>query len=147
MKNQKTSKWLDYVAWAIVIFLLLFLTTKIVSGETTITYERGPDPVVPAVAQSQTPLEKWVDELETYECDGCEEGYKRIDSNNKYSYGCLQFQHDTFVGFSEGYNMDLNIHDCEDQKKLAIAMIEQSHDNWRHWYTSVAVRGLGEPPR
>lgn len=47
--------------------------------------------------------EKWrvVDELAQCECGGhtWDEGFFRLDSNDKYSWGCLQFQQSTVVHY------------------------------------------------
>lgn len=50
-------------------------------------------------------VEKWkvVDDLERCECGGhtWDEGFFRMDSNDKYSYGCMQFQADTVVHYAK----------------------------------------------
>lgn len=97
-------------------------------------------------------LDIWLDKLETFECNGCEEGYKRIDANGLYSYGCLQFQAATFwpmwFAYTDRgiYNAD-TINSCSEQKRVAKALLlKEGKRAARHWYTSVYVRGLGEPP-
>lgn len=70
-----------------------------------------------------------------------------IDVNGLRSYGCLQFQEPTFNSYAEAYGITGHITDCSTQKKLARAMIEDSWQNWRHWYNSVKVYGVGFPPR
>lgn len=106
------------------------------------------------VPDQEAELNHWIDGLISKESEG-KEHVKILDSNNKYSYGCLQFQLDTFREFSQRYKLfpDVEmgeyenlIYDCNLQKKLAKEMIKENHDNWRHWYTSVKVKGLGEPP-
>ena len=102
------------------------------------------------------PLEVWIDDLVGYECgEPCAESVTILDVNGLHSYGCLQFQAATFVSFIERYDMlplaepheYMNlILDCSLQKKLARLMILEDHDNWRHWWTSVTQKGLGEPP-
>ena len=98
-------------------------------------------------------ISKWIDNLEEYECKNCPVGYSRIDSNNKISYGCLQFQMATFKQFFTRYFPDVaenmnesdwenQIHDCFMQKKVAYKMLEEDTDRWTHWRTSTE-RGLG----
>ena len=69
-----------------------------------------------------------------------------MDTNNRYSYACLQFQEATFNSYSKRYGLEGDIYTCADQKIVARKMIEENPNNWRHWYTSVAKRGLGKPP-
>jgi len=93
----------------------------------------------------------------TYECTGdCfkaqvnDQQYKRIDSNNAYSYGCLQFQQATYLQMAKKYKIDPwadgGIYNCDNQLKLARAMfLEDKKAAAQHWYTSVYTRGLGLP--
>jgi hypothetical protein len=46
----------------------------------------------------------------------------------------------------EDSELENMIYDCDFQKLLTRKMIEEDPENWRHWYTSVAKRGLGLPP-
>ena len=121
---------------------------------------------IPATVATSTP--KYVgegDELDvylsrlawTYECTGpcfkaqiAHQPYKRIDSNDAYSYGCFQFQEQTYLNAAEKYKMDPwkgdGIYDCDNQWQLARAMfLEDKEAAAQHWYTSVYTRGLGLP--
>ena len=83
----------------------------------------------------------------------CESGNRSdiriLDTNNKYSYGLLQFQAETFTGYGYGYKllpqaekgeyMNL-IYDGEFQKSVAYKMLEEDINNVRHW-TVCAQRG------
>ena len=82
-----------------------------------------------------------------------------LDVNNKHSYGCLQFQEQTFIGYVKRYKLlpeaedgeIMNqIYDCPFQKDLAGRMIQEDYDNWRHWQNSVLEyqgrTGIGLPP-
>lgn len=100
-------------------------------------------------------LGRYIDDLaDKYECPNCPPNFRIIDSNNKYSYGCLQFQEATFVSEVARYGllpeaepaevMNL-IYDCDFQKKLAMLMFLNDPYAWMHWRTSV-WRGLGLPP-
>jgi len=70
---------------------------------------------------------------------------KIIDSNNRYSYSCLQFQADTFVAMSDKYDIHGSIYDCDVQKKIARAMLMDNPNNWKHWYNSTTKK-IGLPP-
>jgi len=96
--------------------------------------------------QYQFKLDAWIQDLILLESRG-DASLKYLDSNGKYSYSCLQFQEATFKSESKRYGITGDIMDCEVQKKIAKAMIQDNWKNWRHWYTSVKVRGLGYPPQ
>lgn len=117
--------------------------------------------VIPSYPNDNPPT-KTIDALDAYinrlahdyECVGCGANYRRIDSNGKYSYSCLQFQEETFVDRVVRYKLlpdserteIMNwIYDCDFQKKVARKMFENEKDAWTHWRTSVK-RGLGKPP-
>lgn len=91
-------------------------------------------------------LAAWIDTLIQYESNGNND-LKFLDANGRYSYSCLQFQEATFKSESARYKIDGQIMDCEVQKKIAMAMIKDDWNNWRHWYTSVKIRNLGYPPK
>lgn len=95
-------------------------------------------------------LSVWLDDLVEFESSGVY-GVKVLDTNGKYSYGCLQFQMATFLGSAKRYNIDVGdaettIFDCDLQKRIAREMLENEPRAWRNWYTSIAVRGLRMPP-
>jgi len=105
--------------------------------------------------RKQNPLQTWLNELEKYECNNCPIDYKRIDNNGFYSYGCLQFQKQTFLEnlkkfYPETYKSIEKeewqnlIWDCQFQKKLAYKMLEANSGAWRNWARSVS-RGLDKP--
>lgn len=100
-------------------------------------------------------LDTWLNKLVNKESEG-REHIKILDHNNRFSYGCLQFQMETFISYARHYDLLENtedgemenvIYDCNLQKKLARLMIEEDYGNWRHWYTSVTSRNLGYPPK
>lgn len=140
-----------------VILFLLFLGA-ICFAQTRITQESHlTNDISPYVEQEQEEtldnLTKWINELELYECRDCPIGYKRIDTNGYYSYGCLQFQMATFKEYANKFYSLENLEEtdwqniisnCDFQKELAYKMIEEnSHAVWR-WKTSIE-RGLGLP--
>jgi hypothetical protein len=107
------------------------------------------------IQQAPDDLDAWVNKLAAeFECVGCRPLYRRIDSNGKYSYGCLQFQERTFTDSVKRYGLlpeaedqeILNqIYDCDFQKQVARQMLLHEVDGCMHWKTSV-LRGAGAPP-
>lgn len=104
--------------------------------------------------QARDALDQWIDHLAQKESDG-KTNIKILDHNNRYSYGCLQFQMQTFKSYIRKYNLlpdtedkelENMIYDCAFQKTLAKAMIVDDYSNWRNWYTSVKSN-LGLPPK
>lgn len=101
-------------------------------------------------------LDLYLDELEKLECTNCGPRFKRVDSNRKYSYGCLQFQSATWREMVRRHDPDSKektdteihgrIYECEYQKQIAGAMFKENPQKAaRHWYTSIYKRGLGLP--
>lgn len=98
-------------------------------------------------------MDNWLSKLARFEYPGAEKYFKHLDSNGKYSYGCLQFQAATFAGMAQKYGIvkafgDASaIYDCSIQKEIARAMFEDDAEAAsNHWYTSIYVKGLGLPP-
>lgn len=111
-------------------------------------------PAVTQTAHKADKLDVWINSLVAKESEG-KVHIKILDHNDRYSYGCLQFQMETFESYIKRYELLPNtedaelenmIYDCDFQKLLTRKMIEEDPENWRHWYTSVAKRGLGVPP-
>lgn len=108
----------------------------------------------PVVVSAQNPLAQWLDRLEEAESHDSGDAHLRIlDHNDRYSYGCLQFQSATFLQYGKLYNLipsDLTkaaplIYNCALQKQLATDMIEGNYQNWKQWYHS-AMKVVGLPP-
>lgn len=104
-------------------------------------------------AKEQNALDSWLKKLVFLESEGKSE-IKVLDNNGLHSFGCLQFQMSTFKEFGlkyglifEGDALEKIIYDCVLQKEIARRMIEENPSNWRRWYTSVMIRGLGLPPK
>lgn len=100
-----------------------------------------------------SPLDLWIEKLILLESEG-KRGIKILDHNGEYSFGCLQFQKETFEEFGLKYNLiipdaklDDLLYNCDLQKEMAKKMIEDNYNNWRHWYTSVKIKKLGLPPK
>lgn len=106
-----------------------------------------------ALVSGSTKLDAWIDGLIQKESSG-KTNIKILDTNNRYSYGCLQFQMPTFIAYGKKYgiisgteaNLESLIMSCSLQRAIAKKMILDDSDNWRHWYHSVYTRGLGLPP-
>jgi len=103
--------------------------------------------------ESLSPLNHWLDKLIDLESEG-KSNLKVLDLNGLYSFGCLQFQMGTFEEYgmkygllSEGDDLKKLIYNCDLQKEIAKRIIQENPGNWRKWYTSVIVRGLGLPPK
>jgi hypothetical protein len=108
---------------------------------------------VTVVFERQAPIDAWIEKLAALESDG-KSNIKVLDSNGLHSFGCLQFQMSTFEEFGLKYklvssqdNLEKLIYDCVLQKEIAKRMIKENPGNWKKWYTSVATRGLGLPPK
>lgn len=98
-------------------------------------------------------LDSWLKKLVFLESEG-KNNVKVLDNNGLHSFGCLQFQISTFREFglkyglvSENDELEKVIYNCALQKEIAKKMIQENHNNWRRWYTSVMIRGLGLPPK
>lgn len=112
---------------------------------------------VSRVGLSQTspdPLGAWLNRLVSKESEG-KTHIKVLDHNNRYSYGCLQFQMATFKSYIRKYDLlpeaedkelENMIYDCDFQKTLARKMIEDDYSNWKNWYTSATAK-IGLPPK
>ena len=115
--------------------------------------ERHFEAIERAQAAGKDPLDVWIDKLRyEYETKGYSDEavktFKHLDTNGRYSYGCLQFQEGTFRTYalaSAVSEWERTIYDCNLQKKISRQMILSDYSNWKHWRTSVE-RGLGLPP-
>lgn len=140
----------------------LLLITYSVPGKAVTYYQK--DENTNQIQQTEDPKEtvsdslyRWLDRLAEYECRDCGDGFKRLDSNEKYSYGCLQYQAETWLTWGKRYgfiaveqqNIDDRIYDCGLQKEIAYALWQDesytTYEKARNWYTSIYVRGLGLP--
>ena len=126
------------------------------AGIATVSLKYEPSNVLPSIQKTEaSALDRYIERLVGYECAGCPENYRRIDSNGEYSYSCLQFQWQTFKANVRKYHladqaetgelMNL-IYDCDFQKTVAKKMFENEPKAYFHWINSVN-RGLGLPPK
>jgi hypothetical protein len=103
-------------------------------------------------ASQQRILEKWLDVLSFAE-SGNRARIVHQDLDGRYYYGCLQFRVKTFRFFVDKFGLAPNlegsdimdlIYDCAFQKRLAVRMILDNPENWKHWRKTVGRIGL--PP-
>ena len=157
---------ISHIAWPLVGLAMLILipfATKPFTPDPV--YNEANAAILSEILDRNDPNEREGDILDTYlsrlawtyECVGeCAkaqrkgEPYRRIDSNNAYSYGCLQFQQSTYLWAAKKYKLDPwaggGIYDCNNQWKLARAMfLEDKEAAAGDWHTSIFVRGLGLP--
>lgn len=88
------------------------------------------------------PLDLYIERL-AYAESGGRENIQIIDSNGKWSRGCLQFQDDTWKRYSAKYGIKADIMDCPAQKRLARAILLEP-GGFRNWLTS--AHRIGLPP-
>ena len=95
----------------------------------------------------------WIEKLSIVE-SGNNASIRILDSNQKYSTGCLQFQDATFLTYVRRYKMlpsaeddeVMNyLYDCDFQKLLGTMMILENFNNWQHWFNS--TNKIGYPPK
>ncbi len=97
---------------------LVFATTLNLSA---LTVDLTPPP---------TPKEIWIEEL--HSCENRNNRIRILDSNDKYSYGYVMFQMDTWLAFGKKFGATReNINDEELQKVVAESMLDKGL--WRHW--------------
>jgi len=97
-------------------------------------------------------LGQWIDALAIAE-SGNRGWIAHQDRDGGYNYGCLQFRERTFRHFVKKINlapgaqpdevMNL-IYDCAFQKSLALRMLRENPENWKHWKKTAGRIGL--PP-
>lgn len=149
-----------------IIIPLIFIFSLIPTGEITKEYPReNNDIYIDATATSPYQVEQpivlstkvaenadlsgirryddWLVELSHCESGGRED-IVILDTNNRYSHSCLQFQARTFNHYSERYGFeDVDIMNCEHQKDVANEMLKENYNNWQHWYNcSTKIIGL-----
>jgi len=90
-------------------------------------------------------LDLWIEQVRHEESGGMDM-LVILDTNNKYSYGCLQYQMATWNHYSKKYGVDAEIMDCDAQKEVTRHIIKYENDGWRNWWTTVVKKGVGKPP-
>ena len=97
-------------------------------------------------------LARWIDALALAE-SGNRDWIAHQDRDGGYNYGCLQFRERTFRRFVRKFNLAPNaepdevmhlIYDCAFQKRLALSMLQDNVENWKHWKKT--AKRIGLPP-
>lgn len=93
-----------------------------------------------------TPQQMWVEKL-AY-CENRNHVSRVLDSNDKYSYGDLQFQMDTWLRYSDTFHTRReNIQDPELQRIVALYILNSGGwRNWKNCATKFVIPSLGEYP-
>ena len=107
----------------------------------------APDIQEPSVSQTE-----YLDKLEVAESNGSTT-IRILDTNHKFSTGCLQFQDETFLTQGKKYGLVATstkeaeplIYNCELQKQLAHKMLLDGGES--HWLNSVRKLQLGKYPK
>ena len=95
---------------------------------------------------------EWLAKLETQESSGSTT-VRILDTNKKFSTGCLQFQDETFLIQGKKYKLipeslekaEPLIYNCELQYKIAHKMLLDGGEG--HWFNSVKKLQLGKYPK
>lgn len=138
-----------------IVFLMGVLALPVQTGSSNIISSDQKDEKT-ITKEERGPLDLYLDNLEKFECPNCGPRYKRVDSNRKYSYGCLQFQSATWREMVRRHDPDSKgktdteihsrIYECEYQKQIAGAMFKENIKKASfHWYTTIYKKGLGLP--
>ncbi len=126
----------------IVLFLLLFTRWHFIP----IQVESPPQGNLEAI----NPILTVIDQLVEKESEG-KTDIVILDTNNKHSFSCLQFQMSTFKQYVKRYNLlpeaedheiENMIMDCDFQKLVAYKMLEENPNNILHWRTSARKLNL-----
>lgn len=130
--------------------LLKLFTFLITIGIIVANYAYGTayaeSPQLSSEERYEIALKQWVNKVIEKESEG-DTNVEIIDTNGKWSRGCLQFQDSTWNSYTKKYGLSGSPKDCELAKQVAIAMIQDNHNLWRSWYTTVIKKGVGLPPK
>jgi hypothetical protein len=138
------------------VLVIVWTQCSQVNGDGGCTSGTNNDAPVSAAAppdtRQQRTLEKWLDALSLAE-SGNRARIAHQDLDGRYYYGCLQFRVKTFRFFVDRFGLTPNpagsdfmdlIYDCGFQKRLAVRMILDNPENWKHWRGT--VQRIGLPP-
>lgn len=149
---------MKYIQLAIWIFLwTIVLLLGLLAIKTTIGVTQKDENITIEITTNKYDL--YLKQLIRFECRHCaykNNNFKRLDSNGKFSYGCLQFQLRTFISMARRYNIaskeetdvDIvrHIYECDYQKRIASSMFAENEVKAsNHWYTTIYKKGLGLP--
>lgn len=130
---------------------ILYTTLLIVLSYPFLAQAQNSPTNTPTINSGANKAQLWVSRLE--ECESQNRpNITILDSNNKYSYGLLMFQLQTFINFGKKYNILpdeltskealLLIHNSSIQKAIATDMLEDGLQN--QWYN--CSKKLGKYP-
>lgn len=137
--SQAVMKYLKTIAKALILLVVVTLCA-------TLNTAHAQSPNLSKDQLYAVQMNIWLDKLENAESQN-QPMMVILDTNNKYSYGCLQFQMDTFIAYSKKYGVSGEMMDCSVQKELATKMVENDYGAWSNWYNSVKYNGAGYPPK
>jgi len=129
----------QFIIW----LLILLATSLLIRASREWVYE----PV--KVEAEVDELGMLIDQLAMCESSGRTD-IKILDSNNLHSYGLLQFQEATFIGYTKKYNLRPEMEDQEImneiyngdyQKELARKILEEP-SGWKNWFNCGRRIGL-----
>ena len=149
--HELLNSWRIYskITHTILLFAIVAVPNMPITSQISPIQGDTPDSAVSAYYVTKDPhIREIVAHLATCE-SGNRSDIRIVDTNGLYSYGLLQFQAETFMGYGYGYKllpqaekgeyMNL-IYDGEFQKAVAYKMLEEDINNVKHW-TICAQRG------
>lgn len=125
------NKKLLYLILLLIVWVLSFFVIKAHAEAPDLTYDQR--------------LDFWIQQVRWEESRG-HDMLVILDTNNRYSYGCLQFQMATWLMYSKKYKVEGEMMDCNKQIELTKYIIRNEPDGWRNWYTTVVIKKVGKPP-
>lgn len=144
----------NYINWIIIIIGLSLVGATFYVEKTKLLNEPNVNPyheVEDPLESDFDALSVWIEELGDMERCAVNGTW----DNGSYSYGNWCYKEGTFEYFVRRYDllpgtedaelMNL-IGDEEIQRELTRLVFEDSYRNTSHWFTSIYIRGLGEPP-
>lgn len=127
--------------WTLIAAILVLIGLLVTLGKA-----RAEAPSPSPKEMYDTAMEQWLDRLQ-FDESRTNPLLVILDSNNKYSYGCLQFQMETWEYYSRKYGIMTEIMDCQSQRDLAKLMVTDDYGAWRNWFNSVTKKTSGYPPK
>lgn len=109
----------------------------------------SPDLTIPQVYAQMVPISDystkqivWLNELEQCESMGSTT-IRVLDTNNRYSYGILQFQMQTWLGYGKSFGATKeNIYSKDLQEQVALSMLKNGGE--RNWW--ICSHRIGDFP-
>lgn len=127
--------------FVLIVLLLLFAASFLIPHKA-----RSEAPNMGPMERYEIEIEAWLDRLEFDESRG-NKMLVVLDTNAKYSHGCLQYQLSTWLADSKKYGIEGEMMDCSKQRQLARITVESDPNGWKKWKTSVTKKTAGMPPQ